>query len=579
MAEPATDVVGAGPEAPTAPPGARWVTPALVAAGVVGLVLVVALAVRVLTWDWWAVGDFGILRLRTLDVGTSHTPLVGVYSRWGWNHPGPLLFYALAPALRLTGGAGHGLLLGALMVNVAAVAAALWVAARVGRRELALTGLVVALMVVGVGTAELFDPWNPFVMVLPLFCSAVAAWRTAMGDRVAAVVLVVAASFAVQSHVAAGAPALTMVVVGGVGLGLRAVRGPERGHDRRSLLLAGAVAVACWIPALIQQFTTSPGNLSQLLDFFLHDHEPVNGWASGARAVSQVLGFPPQWIVGGQPSPHRPFPVPWALLALAVAAAWAWRRRWWSELVLCGVAVGFAAASLVGASRVSGVPYPYLFRWVWVAGAVTWLAVGVVVVAELRRFRWSWAIGPVLAGATAAVLLVLLVAGPDTSALQSSDTALRDFSSVLAPTMAALREAPGPTVVTLTQVGIDGSVGIEVLGRAESEGLDVRYPAADAYVVGRQRTIDPSAARSELVLASGDAQARYAADPRYHEVVSYDPLTPAERAEYERLAAIDWSARPDGPSNPGPEYRRYQQLSQHFESLTVFLADGPPPGS
>ena len=391
-------------------------------------------------------------------------------------------------------------------------------------------------------------------------------------------VLVVAGSFAVQSHVLAVPPVLAMVAVGGVGLVVRAVRGPETSHARVTALLALGVGVVCWVPPVIEQFTTSPGNLQELFDFARHGDGPVNGWASGARVVSQALSVWPTWVSGTDLQGRGVSSIPWALIALVGATLWAGRRRWSSELYLCVTALVLIAAAFVGSSRVSGVAFPYLFRWVWVVGAVTWFAVGAVALAELRQ-HWSWArFAPaVLSGATVITLLVVLVAGPDLGPLRGSEQSLRTFYSVIDPTMRALEEVPGPTLVTITAYGIDGSVGIEVLSLAEDAGLDVRYPSDTAYVFGSWRTIDPADARSELVLASGPAQATYAADPRFTEVAAYDPLTTEERAEFERLDAVDWSTRADGPDDPGPEYQRYRELSDKgFESITVFISDEPP---
>lgn len=549
--------------------------------GGLACVLLVVLVVKVLRWDWWAVGDFGTLRLRTLDVGTSETPLVGIYSRWGWNHPGPMLFYALAGPLRLTGGDAHGLLLGALLLNAAALAAAAWVAARAGRAALAATGLVAALLVVGLDPGELLDPWNPFVLILPLFAASVAAWRCALGDRVAALVLVVAGSFAVQAHVGVTVVVATLFLVGAAGLVVRAVRGgsPEvRAHARVTLAVAVGVGLLCWLAPIVQQLTGSPGNLGELLDFALHSDEPVNGWADGARHVGQALSLPPLWVTGDIGTASDSHPVPWGVLLLVAAGAWAWRRRWTSELVLCGTALVLVAASLVAASRVSGIAFPYLFRWLWAVGAFVWLAVLIVVLAELRRHAWDRIAESVLGGVTGLVLVALLIGGPDTTALESSDRSLRTFEQLIEPTVEVLRTAPGPTLITVADYGVDGSFGLELLARADDEDLDIRYPTSVAYVLGGSRTIEPAEARSELVLASNpESQARLAADPRFRLVAEYDPLSPEERAEYQRLAAIDWDSRPDGPSDPGPEYRRFRELSEYFESLAVFYAEGPPP--
>jgi hypothetical protein len=552
----------------------RW--PLLVVGGL-GVVLFLVLLVEVLRWDWWAVGDFGTLRLRTLDVGTAETPLVGIYSRWGWNHPGPMVFYALAAPLRLTGGDGHGLLLGALLVNTAAIGASLVVAARAGRSVLALAALVLALLVVGLDPGGLLDPWNPFILIVPLFAAAISAWRAALGDRVAAVVLVVAGSFAVQAHIGVVAAVGSLFLVAALGLGWRAWRGPDRRSDRRTALVAVVVLAVCWLPPLVQQVTGSPGNLGEIVSFGLDGDEPVNGVADGARRTGQALSLPPIWVTGDITTAAGDHPIPFGLVAVLVAGAWAWRRRWTSELVLCATALALVAGSLLASSRISGVAFPYLFRWLWAVGAFAWFSAAVVAMAELRRRAWSGVAGAVAVGVTAVLVVVLVVPGPDTTALESSDRSLRTFEQLLEPTVEVLRTAPGPTMITVADYGVDGSMGIELLARADDEGIDVRYPSDAAYVFGSFRTIDPAEARSELVLASSpESRARLAVDPRFRLVAEYDPLTPDERAEYERLAAIDWSSRPDGPSDPGPEYERLLELSETFESLAVFYADQPP---
>src|SRR6476469_3449414 len=66
--------------------------------------------------SYFPVQDRASIDLWVSDVFGSHTPLVGAYSR-GFNHPGPLLFYALAPLSRLAGGAAWATLVGAALVQ------------------------------------------------------------------------------------------------------------------------------------------------------------------------------------------------------------------------------------------------------------------------------------------------------------------------------------------------------------------------------------------------------------------------------------------------------------------------------
>lgn len=181
---------------------------------VVAVVAVVAtFAWRAATLDWKAAGDLSVIRLRALDVGTSNTPLVGPYSRFQWNHPGPMLSFAFAP----------------------------WVARRSSNVLFFLTSIVLAAFVLLAQSGELFNPWNPFVVVLPLFTALFAAWGTFRGDRVAAVVLVIAASFAIQGHIGAAPLGVLALLVGGGGL-LYAIAG-SAGEDRRGFVTTSLMAV------------------------------------------------------------------------------------------------------------------------------------------------------------------------------------------------------------------------------------------------------------------------------------------------------------------------------------------------
>lgn len=549
-----------------------WIATGLTAA------IVVALSVRVLTWDWLAVGDFGTLRLRTLDVGTSQTPLVGIYSRWGWNHPGPMLLVFMAPALRLTGGAGHGLLLGALLINLGAIAATVAVARRAGSEVLGLVALSLVVLCRALGSGELLDPWNPYILIVMLFTAMVAAWRAILGDRVAAVVFVVSASFAVQSHIEVALTVLLLTVSVLIALIMRAVHGAEPDRDRRTLAVACAAGALCWLLPIIEQFTASDGgNMRAIISFAIHGGGEVNGWSDGARIVSWFLAAPTNWLGGDLLVPRGGASLPVALILVLVAGGWALRRRYRSESVLCGVALLAVVTAFVACARISGVAYPYLYRWVLAVAVAVWLAIGAVVLRELReRFEWSRWTGVALWSITCVLLVITLVQGPDLTALKGSDTALRKFESLVQPTIDAVRELPQPTLITVTASGVDGSFAIDMLQRAPDEGIDLRFGSDRAFIFGADRTIDPALANSELVLAQGGFRATYIDDPRYRLVAEFDPLTAEERREYERLDAIDWNSRSDGPADPGPEYRRYRELAEDFEYLAVFVSDQPP---
>ncbi|HEV3225362.1 MAG TPA: hypothetical protein VGZ52_00950, partial [Acidimicrobiales bacterium] len=118
----------------------RWLVLAL--AALLALPLFVALfSFREPTWT--PVLDLAQTELRVRDVGTSHTPLIGLpgrimYDGQQGSHPGPLSFYALAPVYRLLGASAFSLQAATVVLNAGAVLVALALARRRGGTALVL---------------------------------------------------------------------------------------------------------------------------------------------------------------------------------------------------------------------------------------------------------------------------------------------------------------------------------------------------------------------------------------------------------------------------------------------------------
>lgn len=93
-------------EAPvaTAP---RWLLAVVIVLVVLPLGAAAAGQVFAVGGDYHAAGDLADIELHTRDVGR-HQVEPGQYSRGGWSHPGPALFYALALPYRLSGSSSIG---------------------------------------------------------------------------------------------------------------------------------------------------------------------------------------------------------------------------------------------------------------------------------------------------------------------------------------------------------------------------------------------------------------------------------------------------------------------------------------
>lgn len=606
----------------TVPPATRPVAlvrrhPIESAVVLLALVAALWLSIRVGTLGWHPMGDYRTLQLRVSDVGGSETPLVGLYSRFGWNHPGPWVYWLLAGPARLFG--DDGLLVGAVMVNLAAVAAAVSVCVGAGRRWVVVCALTIALLCAGIGLGGLADPWNPFLVVLPLFTMLVATWRALDGSRAGAIVAVVAGSFAVGAHFGSAPLVAAMLSVLAFALVWRSVRGPERRAARTTLVWSAGAALVLWAPALLEQAIETPGNLRKLGSFAVDGgEEGTNGLDSGARIVARSLTVTFDWIRGDAPVlpggilDTGAFAVPIGLLALAGVTFLALRRRSPREVSLCALAGLAVVVQVVSMSRISGPLFTYLVRTTWVVAAFVWMAViGVLasVIAERVAARGalssavdrnrSDAVSDVLATLVGLVVLVTMARGIDVAPLGPYSSWERTEAAITPVVLDAIERAPKPVLLVNGDL-TDGAVGSDILAKARAAGLDASKPTDAAFIVGAHRTIDPTTAATTIAIVSNDAIARYAADPAWRLLVRYDALSPQERAELEalesapsagldttgltpeqvreeRATALDrWRRQQAEASTPSPEFERFKWLADNGDIVAAFERAGPP---
>jgi len=471
--------------------------------------------VRVLFVHWTPVGDWALLELRARGVGGSHTPLVGPYSRFGWSHPGPALFFALAVPYRLLGSRPNGLLVASLLINAASVGTIVLIAWRRGRRPLAVA-CAIALLVLcrSLGAEFLRDPWNPYVTVLPFAALVFVSWSIMCGDTWMLPIGVLVASFIAQSHV--GYAALVLVVLGSATVWrLAAVvrhRGssePARDRRRAPALIAVTVAVTivAWLPPLLDQIV-NPGNLQALFDFFgKHHTTPTNQTAFGV--VGRALTVPGAWVTGHDAVRTSDFTasasgffVPVALLALVAAIAFAWRRRDRDAVALGALVIATLGAGVYSISHIAGPLAAYLVRWLFPVAMISWLVLVWVCRPWLRR-AWARPRARAAMCVVAAVAALVPMAMSVTDAVRTrapwyraglvEDRLARD-------TVANLRTGGRP--VLLTSKG-DRFFSWGLAPRLEAAGIQVAARQADVLYYGRHRVARRPDARVALVVVVG----------------------------------------------------------------------------
>lgn len=538
--------------------------------------VVASFAWKAATLDWKAAGDLSVIRLRALDVGTSNTPLVGPYSRFQWNHPGPSLSFAFAPWVRLFGSSGVGILIGAFVANLAAMFGAVWVARRSSKVLFFLTSIVLAAFALLEQPGELFNPWNPYVVVLPTFAALIAAWGTVRGDRVAAVVLVISASFAIQGHIGTAPLSVLALLIGGGGLLYAIARSADeerRGFVKTSLIAAGAMFV-CWIPPLLDQFFGT-GNLARLVRFQFTAGEPSAGMRFALDQLTRLLTFPPGRQVGFNLDVGAGPVVPWMAIMLLAATVVAWKRGWHDRLQLTLLAWLSIVVTGLALSGIKGIAFPYVFRWSWAMVLVVWIAcawVGVSLLLEFATVRRWFTAGASLV--FAGLLGSLLIFGVSFQTLQGWDEQLRVYEPLIQPTLDVLQDAPKPVMVVTYLNMADGTVANELIARGDELGLDLRRTPDLTFIFGSKRSIDPANAKSELVLVTRGEFERFRNDPRFTLIAHFDPFTAEERSEYDALFARYWGQKVE--KTPDPDLQRFLQLGENSEEIWVYYADTPP---
>lgn len=517
----------------------------LVAVAGVLLAPLAVLVVRVLVDDAAAPGgDVGLIELRVRDVGTAHHPLLGSYSRFGFNQPGPALLYLLAVPYRLAGGRFAGLEMGAILLSAVALVVILSIAwRRAGTVGVVGTGAVLAVFVHGLGPAWLADPWEPHVLV-PLGAALVVLAADAVAGRVRTLPVVAL----VASVIAQAWPTMLPFALA---LGLWAVAGlvpvARRPGGRRAVVqaaVAAAVVIAVvWAPPLVEQLTQEPGNVTAMLETF-GAPEATLGPAGAWRVVAIQLGHRAMWLgfdqqLEGLSSAAdlavAPI-VPIGLLAL-LAGAFLARRHPGARALVATVIVAVAVA-WVSMTRL----IPPVFAWIppWLqavavpaalaAGAAAWVAVP----AGRRRVA-----RPIVVAAGAVVLVGVsgVTIGDVLGDWREPDRIADAVRALAAPGAEEVAGVDGPVLVrsrvdaNLAFGGDDVAPEVLVLA-LERRGIETVVDADAANRFGARRA-RPDRAERELRLITADDTV-----PEGFEVVATaDPLGDEGRRRRERLLA------------------------------------------
>ena len=552
-----------GAHDPFVRPWTAWAEGSAVAA--VSLALLIGM-VRAVAGGWTPVADDAFIELLTRDV-PAHLPLTGVYSRYGWSHPGPALFWGLSVPYRLSGAASVALLVAAMLGHLAAALGAWWVARRMDR----LTGLLVlcgaAAVLVSTEPEVLRSPWNPYVGLVGSALLVVLAWSAASRGRAGLVGLLPVGTLLVQSHVVT-AP----MVVATTGVALLLALVPAGGRDRRawdaarlrSAALGGAVTALMWLPPLVEQVTRDPGNLSELLAR-RGTGSPV-GFGTAAATMSQAFAALPSVLDPARVTdaflPIDPT-APWWLAVPTIGLVMAARHGDRVHLRGLAVAAGALLGSLLGIAMISDALYGYLATWSRGVVVVT-LALGAG--AALGRAAPRTRAVAFAAAATVTVVASLVIGARQIGA--------DNPQGAYGATVDALARSVPPPGAATPVLSVDAVADVQasevaagLLLRLERDGHRVTSRTFDANRIGAHRhEREPE----RLLVVAPLGQAQRLVDEGWEVLGAYQPLSrgEAERADA-LLRALAELPEPRTDEERIENFRRATELSEEFESLTA----------
>ncbi len=469
-----------------------------------------------------------------------HLVVLGPYSRDGWNHPGPAMYYLLAAPYRLLGSNSASMYAAASLINAAAVAGMLVIARRRGGVPVLLfTTLGLTVVMHALGTDFLRDPWNPYVTVLPFGFFVFLIWELSAGSAWALPLAAFVGSFVIQTHIGYAPLTIPLAIGGAAWFGYMERRGTAARHNVvRPWIIAAVVLGLMWLPPVVGVFLHTPGDLSRAVHYFLR-RKATHSLAQGYRVVAEPFSIRPEWIVGprapvpftGEPSFLYRAPAPWLVVPFLLGVWILWRHRVNEATRLALIVGATCALGVLSVAHTIGPVYVYRLRWVWLLGmmamiVVTWAAwTALVRTAAPRR-------GPVLL--TPLAIGAIVFTGMNMVSAVRSTTPEKALSATLATLYRPLRKAlpnrKAPVVLGATDFEASTYAGGIRLW-LERDGIPTRVPASPdaAQEAGKWAVYRGGRARAFVSVASGSSFDALVKDPGQRLVSYSGTLSPSRR--------------------------------------------------
>jgi hypothetical protein len=338
--------------------------------------------------NFFLVGDDATLETRVINASRD-VQYLGPYSRFGWNHPGPLYFYMLLPFYKLFSMGTQSLYVGAVFINIISVLVLLFFLYKSSENYFFFfTAFFFSLYIYGFLGLHVFrNIWNPHVTILPFAAFIFMSVHLSRGNISVLPLSILFASFVIQTHVAY-APVIGIMFLVSILLyileKLREQKKIKSLFSKDVLKIIGisvGIFIILWILPIIETLKNPPGNFLKLTYYFAHS-KVSHSIPDAVAAVSHVTNAPVikflDFLSPGKELSSKSLLIMLLLLQLLLVIAagiyhWAAKRKYQFNLLVFGLSG--LIISVISVTKITGEIHSYLIQWMSVIGFINWCVI------------------------------------------------------------------------------------------------------------------------------------------------------------------------------------------------------------
>ena len=354
------------------------------------------------TRNFYLISDEAALELRVVNA-TKNIQYLGPYSRFGWNHPGPIYFYLLLPFYALFSMGTQSLYAGATFINILSLLTILYFIYKNKNNYFFyfMAFLFSWYIYFYLGLGFFRSIWNPYVTILPFAAIIFICVYLSQGNIKVLPLLALFATFVVQTHVAYVPAAAVIIFCSLLLYGIEKWKTAKENAPphlegaspmvkfyrvliKKELKIIGitiGLLAILWLLPILDIIKSPRGNLLQLVYYFLSS-KVSHGIGESIIAVSSITNAPLiKFLQGLFPgltlSTHGALTSLFIIQLLLTGAAgivnFLHKKKYLLHLLIFGMAG--LLVSVVSTTKITGEIHTYLIKWMSVIGFINWCAI------------------------------------------------------------------------------------------------------------------------------------------------------------------------------------------------------------